>query len=34
VDSAQWQSSVDALVAEVPNLEANLSLMMSGMISE
>jgi hypothetical protein len=34
LDSAQWESSVDALLAEVPSLQNNLSLMMSGMISE
>jgi hypothetical protein len=33
-DSAQWQSSVDALLAEVPKLQDNLSLMMSGLIDE
>ena len=34
VDSAQWQSSVDALLADLPNFQNNLSLMMSGLISE
>ncbi len=34
VDSAQWQSSVDALLADVPKLQNNLSLMMSGLISQ
>ena len=34
VDSAQWQGSVDALLAEVPKLQSNLSLMMSGLISQ
>lgn len=34
VDSAQWQSSVDALLADVPRLQQNLSLMMSGLISQ
>jgi hypothetical protein len=34
VDSAEWQSSVDALLAELPDLQANVSLMMSGLIAE
>ncbi|MBN1611949.1 MAG: hypothetical protein JW940_35285, partial [Polyangiaceae bacterium] len=34
VDSAQWQSSADALLASVPSLQKNLSLMMSGLIAE
>jgi len=34
MDTAQWQSAVDSLVASLPKLQANLSTMMSGMISE
>jgi hypothetical protein len=34
VDSAQWQSSVDQLLADLPKFQANLSLMMSGLIME
>lgn len=34
VDSAQWESSVDALLADLPNLHGNLNLMMSGLIAE
>jgi len=34
VDSAKWQSAVDDLQAKLPNLQENLSLMMSGLINE
>lgn len=34
VDSAQWSDAVDALLADVPNFQENLNLMMSGMIEE
>ncbi len=34
LDAAQWQGSVDALLADMPNFHRNLSLMMSGMIAE
>jgi hypothetical protein len=34
MDTAQWQGAVDALLASLPKLHANLSLMMSGLISE
>jgi hypothetical protein len=33
-DSAAWKEAVDALLAEVPKLQDNLSLMMSGLIDE
>jgi spore coat protein CotH len=34
VDSAHWQSSVDDLLADLPRFQRNLSLMMSGLITE
>jgi len=34
VDGAQWQGSVDSLLADVPKFQNNLSLMMSGLITE
>ncbi len=34
IDSAQWQSSVDALIADLPKLQGNVNLMMSGLIAE
>jgi hypothetical protein len=34
VDSGHWQSSVDALLADLPNFQNNLRLMMGGLISE
>jgi hypothetical protein len=34
VDSAHWQSSVDDLLADVPRFQGNLSLMMSGLVTE
>ena len=34
VDDAQWQSSVDALLSELPQLQSNVSLMMNGLIAE
>ena len=34
VDSAHWQSSVDDLLADLPRFQGNLSLMMSGLITE
>ena len=33
-DSVHWQDSVDALLADLPNFQRNVSLMMSGMIEE
>jgi len=34
VDSAHWQSSVDALLADLPKFQSNVSLMMNGLIDE
>ncbi len=34
VDSAHWQTSVDNLLADLPRFQNNLSLMMSGLITE
>ena len=34
VDSAAWQSAVDDLLADLPKLQDNLTLMMSGLITE
>jgi len=34
VDSTQWQSALDALHADLPHFQGNLSLMMSGLIAE
>jgi hypothetical protein len=34
VDSAHWQSSVDALFADLPKFQSNVSLMMAGLIDE
>jgi spore coat protein CotH len=34
MDSARWQSSVDALLTDLPKFHSNLSLMMSGLIAE
>lgn len=34
VDSAHWRASVTALLADLPKLQANVRLMMSGLISE
>jgi CotH protein len=34
LDRAHWQSSVDALLADIPKLQNNVSLMMSGLIPE
>jgi hypothetical protein len=34
VDSARWRSSVDALLADLPNFQNNLSSTMSGLIAE
>jgi hypothetical protein len=34
VDSAHWQSSIDALLASMPELQSNVSLMMNGLVPE
>ena len=34
VDSTQWQAAVDALHADLPHFQGNVSLMMSGLIAE
>ncbi|HYQ43856.1 MAG TPA: CotH kinase family protein [Polyangiaceae bacterium] len=34
LDSARWQASVDALLADLPKFQSNVRLMMSGLISE
>jgi CotH protein len=34
VDDAKWQGSVDALLADVPHFQSNVSLMMAGLIDE
>jgi len=34
VDSDHWRSSVDALLADLPNFHANVTLMMNGLIEE
>jgi len=34
LDSARWQASVDALLADLPRFQSNVRLMMSGLISE
>lgn len=34
IDDAHWQASVDALLAELPQLQGNLRLTMSGLIAE
>jgi hypothetical protein len=34
MDSTHWQDSVDALLADLPNFHANVSLMMNGLIDE
>jgi hypothetical protein len=34
LDGTQWQASVDALIASLPQLQGNLSLMMNGLIAE
>jgi hypothetical protein len=34
VDSAHWQNSVDALLADLPKFQSNVSLMMNGLIDE
>jgi hypothetical protein len=34
VDSAHWQSSVDALLTDLPKFQSNVSLMMDGLINE
>lgn len=34
IDPAHWQSYVDRLLADIPRFQANLSLMMSGLIAE
>ena len=34
VDSTQWQAAVDALYADLPHFQGNVSLMMSGLINE
>ena len=34
IDSAHWQTSVDALLADLPKFQSNVSLMMNGLIAE
>lgn len=34
VDATKWQSAVDALIAELPSLHANVTLMMNGLVPE
>ncbi|HYQ17870.1 MAG TPA: hypothetical protein VEQ58_18990, partial [Polyangiaceae bacterium] len=34
VDDGKWQSAVDALLADLPHFQGNVSLMMNGLIDE
>jgi len=34
IDSSHWQSSIDALLADLPKFQSNVSLMMSGLIAQ
>jgi hypothetical protein len=34
MDGEQWQSSLDALLGDLPQFHANVSLMMDGLIDE
>jgi hypothetical protein len=34
IDSAQWQGSVDTLLANLPQFQRNVQSMMSGLIAE